>query len=1225
MTMKRSTQNPVVKNMSKLHAEPPTIAMLQDASNAGLELPPPIDPKLKDDENPAKPLEISSPRDFDDMSQAMHGVFEGKETEQNWDKRRKAVIKISRVTHGNAPNEYRAPYTSFIKSQLDSILKVVDSLRTNVTTTGLNTLQHIAGTLGQGVDFMVDFVADTLITRSCNTSKVKRDPAIATFETIVSNATCNKNLLHYIVSASEHKDPNARTAVSTWLMAILNKNGRHCDQAGVLDLIDKCIKNGLNDAKPQVRTPMRTTYATYATLWPDRAARLRDGLDLKTQKMLDTNLAVEPAKLSIKQRPSIRDIKAAKKKELDAQEKARPGSAHSNRPSIKDVKATKMGEINSKEFIRPPSSQSNTIFVKDVKVSKRRENDPDTAAGHASEETARTSKKGTKVARKRDAGMEDNTLSLLTQSTRSSTRDVKTASRRVVDDADDMSHVPSSQPTVSSTIPDTEMQVTARSQPGNTYTSSNERRYNILSSAPVRPQRGSVDSKRVPPKPASSPPQPTAADKPVPPQLDDYGLKMLDAPTLAKIRERVAMREKQDEALAMASSSRSHVRKETTSTIPVHGEKAGKHLQDTTIMDRQAARPTTNDRATTSKHPAGFTKDQKRVGKPNDSQRSRSPTSKNGKAPVGRLNPTLEDNDSTNQVRTKQVSQVPKRPSAERMNEPKDKATVPNRMRATSSVKAPVQTLQRKTSADQPGHGKISQVTKRLSAERMNESKDAAEVPKRKNSTSSSKSQSFPYLQTKRSADKVGAGKVPQVTKRLSAEGINESKDIKVPNRTRSTSSSKASAQPLQNKNSTDQHVVGKVSQVTKRRSAERVNNGLNGETQVPHRRSIGSISPPVRTKVSQVTKRRSNERVNGTSRDATKRVTKKRSISSSNTPIPIHEDQTSAQPVRVVPQVPRRHSAARVQEAPRDVARATRKRSTSSPNPPTVLREIDQLNETMEPVKKQENIRQKYISTETAERNRSVSPQTKNPDKARKQLSRAVEQIRARTMDDYGYRRLQGLIKAHETLFQDEQKYDDLLLALLDTLESPNTERRQPLGRQFNNKFQILVTIRLMLLHSAKYCAAYHARALSALITARRNFEARCHIVGGLEETAEDIVAACSPTEVIDPILDVLELQEYGEAGYRAIAMGLQMLGGVVARIKGSEIADKGQEERLTRYALKCLRNENSETRRATIAFCVELRRVINPEARYFQVVAGNDEALKSLLTYFIATNRRN
>jgi CLASP N terminal len=1210
MTMKRSTQNPAMKNMSKLHAEPPTIAMLQEASNAGLELPPPIDPKLKDDENPAKPLEISSPRDFEDMSQAMHGVFEGKETEQNWDKRRKAVIKISRVTHGNAPTEYRAPYTSFIKSQLDSILKVVDSLRTNVTTTGLNTLQHIAGTLGQGVDFMVDFVADTLITRSCNTSKVKRDPAIATFETIVSNATCNKNLLHYIVSASEHKDPNARTAVSTWLMAILNKNGRHCDQAGVLDLIDKCIKNGLNDAKPQVRTPMRTTYATYATLWPDRATRLRNGLDLKTQKMLDTNLAVEPAKLSIKQRPSIRDIKAAKKKELDAQENARPGSAHSNRPAFKDVKVTKVGEMKSKDVIRPPSSQSNRISTKDVKVSKRREADPDTAAGAASEETARTSTKETKVARKRDAGMEDNSLSLLTQSTRP-TRDGKTLGRRDVE-ADDMSHVSSTQPIVSSNMRDMEIQVTARPPSGNMYTNSNERSYNMLSSGPVRPQRGPVDSKRVAPKPAPS----TDAETPAPLQLDDYGLNMLDDHTLAKIRERARLREQQTEVLP-PSSSRLHVRKEATSTKPLHAERAGKqmhsHVQDTAVMDRQ---PT--NRATSSKQPTVYAKDEKRVGK----------------TQVGRSNQTGEAKDSTNQVRPKQVSQVTKRPSAERMNESKDVAKVPTRMRSTSSSKAPAQKIQSKISADQLGLGKVSQVTKRLSAERMNESKDVAKAHNRMRSTSSSNAPSFPYLQKKTSGDKLDTGKLSQVTKRLSAEGMNKSKDVaKVPNRTRSTSSSKVPAQTLQSKTSADQLIVGKVSQVTKRRSDERVNNSFKSVTQVPHRRSISSTThqdkaPATQVgagKVSQVTKRRSNERVNGSFKDVTKGLTKKRSISSSNAPIPIHEDQTSAQPVRRVSQVTQRRSAERMREAPRDVARvATRKRSSSSPDHPTVLREIDQLNQTMEPVKNQENTRQKYISTETAERNRSVSPQTKNPDKARKQLSRAVEQIRARTMDDYGYRRLQGLIKAHETLFQDEQKYDDLLLALLDTLESPNTERRQPLGRQFNNKFQILVTIRLMLLHSAKYCAAYHARALSALITARRNFEARCHIVGGLEETAEDIVAACSPIEVIDPILDVLELQEYGEAGHRAITMGLQMLGGVVARIKGSEIADKGQEERLTRYALKCLRNENSETRRATIAFCVELRRLINPEARYFQVVAGNDEALKSLLTYFIATNPR-
>lgn len=1134
MTTKRSTQNPVVKNMLKPQSEPPTFAMLKDAGDAFVEHPPHVDPKLKDDENPTKPLAIASGRDFEDMSQDMHRLFEGRETEQNWDKRRKAIIKISRITHGNGPVEYRAPYTFFIKSQLDGILKVVDSLRTNVTTAGLNTLQHIADTLGHGVDFMVDFVAETLITRSCNTSKVKRDPAIATFETIISNATCNKNILHYIVSASEHKDPNARTAASGWLTALLTKNGRHCDQGGVLDLIEKCIKNGLNDAKPQVRTPMRTTYGTYATLWPDRADRLRDSLDLKTQKMLDSNNTVEPAKLSLKQRPSIRDIKAAKKKEMDTQESARPESAHSNRPSIKDIKAAKIREMKAKEVVRPPSAQSNRTSAKDVKTSKRREAGSDDAARPSSAQSTRPSIRENKTARKRDAGAEDNARPPSAQSTQPSTRDVKTARKRDAE-AEDVVRPPSAQSNTASRRRDMEAQDTARPLSGHLHASTNERRFHILSSAPMRPQRGFVDLKRVVPKPALGPQQQADVETPAPPQLDDH--------KLAKQIEK-SLCDAKSEALPPSSSKLNASQLAAITTKAVRADIGEKQVQplveDTAVLaavDRQPARPGTSHRRTASDIPAAFAKDEKRIGKPNDSHRSRSPPSRHGRAQVERPVQIYGDQASANQGSSGNVSRATKRRSGEKMNDSKDVVRVSNRTRSISSSNPPTRTHQDKASANQAGPGKVSQVIKRRSEERMNGSKDAA----------------------------------------------------KASNRTRSISSSNPSVRIHEDKASANQIGSGKISQVTKRRSEEIMNNNLKDMTKVSNR---------------------------------------KRSISSSNPPIQIHEDKASANQAGPgkVSQVTKRSSGERMNDALKDMAKvpSNRERSISSPSPPTVLREIDQLNQTVEPVKRQENNRQKYISTETAERNRSVSPHTRNPDKARKQLSRAVEKIRARTMDDYGYRRLQGLIKAHDTLFQDEQKYDELLLALLDTLETPNTERRQPLGRQFNNKFQILVTIRLMLVHSARYCAAYHPRALSALITARRNFEARCHIVGGLEETAEDIVAACSPVDVIDPILDVLELQEYDEAGYRATSMGLQILSGLVARIKGSEIADKTQEQRLTRYALKCLRNENSETRRATIAFCVELRRLINPEERYFQMVAGNDEALKSLLTYFIATNRR-
>jgi CLIP-associating protein 1/2 len=942
VTMKRSTQTPITKDMSKSQSEPPTFAMLKDAGDGFAGNPPTTDTKLKDDENATKPWSISSARDFEDMSQDIHGLFDGKETEQNWDKRRKAIIKMSRITHGNAPIEYRAQYTFFIKSQLDGILKVVDSLRTNVSTAGLNLLQHIADTLGHGVDFMVDFVAETLITRCCNTSKVKRDPAIATFETIISNATCNRNLLHHIISASEHKDPNARTAVSGWLTALLTKYGRHCDQAGVLDFIEKCIKNGLNDAKPQVRTPMRSTYGMYAKLWPDRAERLRSNLDPKTQKLLESNNTVEPAKSSFK-RPSIRDIKAAKKKEMDSQEGARPESAQSKRPTLKDIKAAKTRETESKDA-RPASAQSNRSSGRDAKVSK-----------------------------KRDMERENGGRPPSAQSNRRPGRDIKTIKKRDVE-LEDARRPPSSQSNDVTKKRDAEAADTARPMSAHMHSSISERRFHILSSAPMRPQRGFVDLKRVVPRPARSLQQQPDLEVPPLSQSDEYG--------------------------------------------------APKQMERKVHAPRNAALP-----------------------------------------------------------------------------------------------------------ADEFDLSRLELTAAKIMQIKMGDTEIQTGI------------QSMAAL--------------PAVEIESATFGLSDgTRDLSIPGSL--VDEAKASEQYV------DVH--------------------RNGSSSLKHDRT-------------------QNER-----------------------PIKIHEDKASAHQddQAELLSIAKRRSAERTAVVQDLTNVPSKTKSVTPPSSPTVLREIDQLNETVEPVKRQEITRQKYLHGEAAERNRSVSPHNRHPDKARKQLSRAIEKIRARTMDDYGYRRLQGLVKIHDALFQDEQRYDDLLLALLDTLETRNNESRVAVGRQSDHKFQILVTIRLMLVYNAKYCAAYYTRALAALITARRNFESRCHIVGGLEETAEEIVTACSPSDVIDHILNVLEVQEYDDAGYRAISMGLHILSGLVARIKGNDFGDHTQEKRLTRFALKCLRNENSETRRATIAFCVELRRLIHPEERYFQLVAGGDESLKSLLTYFIATTRR-
>jgi CLIP-associating protein 1/2 len=263
---------------------------------------------------------------------------------------------------------------------------------------------------------------------------------------------------------------------------------------------------------------------------------------------------------------------------------------------------------------------------------------------------------------------------------------------------------------------------------------------------------------------------------------------------------------------------------------------------------------------------------------------------------------------------------------------------------------------------------------------------------------------------------------------------------------------------------------------------------------------------------------------------------------------------------------------------------------------------------------------KREWLKGELAERRKRISPVSKDLEEAKRQLASGISGIKSRTLDDLGYRKLQGLIGYHDQIFGDEEKkYDEMLLALLDALETPIAEIRDPFDRPFDSKFQILVTIRLMFMHQPQYCTAYFPRAMSALLMARRNFRTGNHMVSGLEEIARHITRACIPPDVIDAVMDVLETEERDEAGNRTIAMGLHILTGLSARLRESrDPVDPLQERRMAKFALTCLRESATVVRRAVIEYCVELKRLITPEARFFRLVTGDIDSLMNLITYY-------
>lgn len=264
------------------------------------------------------------------------------------------------------------------------------------------------------------------------------------------------------------------------------------------------------------------------------------------------------------------------------------------------------------------------------------------------------------------------------------------------------------------------------------------------------------------------------------------------------------------------------------------------------------------------------------------------------------------------------------------------------------------------------------------------------------------------------------------------------------------------------------------------------------------------------------------------------------------------------------------------------------------------------------------ENLHRRWKKVEISERRRSLSPRSKDPSRGRDMIDRGLNKIRTGAIDVHGYRKVQSLIKYHQSIFNDEAKYGETLMVLLDALEVPDADKKSATGRQLDLKTQVLVTIRLLFSMNRGYFSKYYARAMTAIITARKHYELTNHIVSGLEETAEDIVQACEPADVIDAILGLLEFEEKSPDSHRMIAMGGYILSGLLRRLNEKNLfLSEPELERLGNFANQSLMDPQPDIRRAVMEFCLELHEMVKPEEAFWRMIKSEEH--RPLLTYYI------
>jgi CLIP-associating protein 1/2 len=223
-----------------------------------------------------EPMYVHTQRELDEAFRDMQPPFEGRETEHNWLPRDKAIRKIRRLLQGNAPSDFHNAFMAGVLGMRDNILKVTNTLRTTMSTNGCQLVQELYQILGSAMDPMTEIVLQNFIKMSAATKNIAAKNADTTMEIILSNCTFTHRLLNHMWLTFGEKNMQTRSFAPSWLKLLMKKNASHkaqIEHSGGIELLEKCLKRGLEDAAPKVRESTRSAYWVFAQIWPEHGER----------------------------------------------------------------------------------------------------------------------------------------------------------------------------------------------------------------------------------------------------------------------------------------------------------------------------------------------------------------------------------------------------------------------------------------------------------------------------------------------------------------------------------------------------------------------------------------------------------------------------------------------------------------------------------------------------------------------------------------------------------------------------------------------------------------------------------------------------------------------------------------------------------------------------------------------------------------------------------------
>ncbi|KAJ1770776.1 suppressor of tub2 mutation [Coemansia sp. RSA 1813] len=193
------------------------------------------------------------------------GCFAGRETEENWIQREKAICLYRGIVWGNAGTEFYDELASLLKEYIHDLFKGVESLRTSLSSQAMGLCEDIAIRLGPYASTIFDVIVDALLRQCAQTKKIGAQRASKSLEVVFQHFPLRLKGIDTLKQRMSDKSATLRQAIVSTCCAVL------CSQrtllgssdrrsADILTAIGVIVKGGVSDSQPSVREASRELF-----------------------------------------------------------------------------------------------------------------------------------------------------------------------------------------------------------------------------------------------------------------------------------------------------------------------------------------------------------------------------------------------------------------------------------------------------------------------------------------------------------------------------------------------------------------------------------------------------------------------------------------------------------------------------------------------------------------------------------------------------------------------------------------------------------------------------------------------------------------------------------------------------------------------------------------------------------------------------------------------------